>query len=150
MFLPSGDGYVGELLQLPIGCQVPFPGSTGKVGFLSRCWNGKGTHLALRRSSPWFPRVVAGNLGFLSSCNGDLRDPLVLPQESQVSVRVARGLLEFLFSPCSSIGPHLKLRPEPQASSPVLTWISGILWSINRGSGLVSCGDMELSFFLKV
>ena len=36
VFLLSGHGYVGELLELPKGCQVPFRGSRGKVGFLSR------------------------------------------------------------------------------------------------------------------
>ena len=36
VFLSSGDGYVGMLLELPKGCQVPFRGSRGKVGFLSR------------------------------------------------------------------------------------------------------------------
>ena len=35
MFLSSGDGYVGELLVLPQGCQKPFQGSRGKVEFLS-------------------------------------------------------------------------------------------------------------------
>ena len=150
MFLSSGDRYVGELLELPKGCQVPFRGSRGKVGFLSRCCSRKGPHLTLRGESPGFSRVEARNLGFLSSCDGDLRDQLVLPQESQVSIRVVRGLSGFLSSLCRDIGPHLGLRPEPQVSSPVLTWISGYLWNFNKKSGLVSCGDMELRFPLKV
>ena len=85
MFLSSGHGYVGELLELP-KVQVPFRGSRGKVGLLLRHCSGKGPHLALRRESPGFSRVAAGNLGFLSSCDGGLGDPLMLPQESQVSI----------------------------------------------------------------
>ena len=97
-----------------------------------------------------FPRGLAGIWGFLSSCDVDLTDPLVLPQESQVSVRVVRDLSGFLSSQCRGIGPHLELRLEPQGSSPVLTWISGFQWSFNRGSGLVSCGDLELCFPLEI
>ena len=132
-FLLSGDGYVGELLELPKGCQESFRGSRGKVGFLSRLCSRKRPHLALRGESPGSSRVAAGKLGFLLSCDGDLRDPLVLPQESQVSIRVARGLSGFLCSPCKGKGPHLKLNLQPECSSPVLTWISGFLWSFNRG-----------------
>ena len=93
----------------------------------------KWPHLALRGESPCFSRVAAANLGFLSSYNGDLRDLLVGPQESPVAMRVARGLLGFLCSRCLSRGPHLELRREPQGSSPELTWISGFLWSFQRG-----------------
>ena len=73
MFLSSGDGYVGELLELPKGCQVPFRGSRRKVGFLLRRCSRKGPHLALRGESPGVSPVTAGNLGFLSSCDGDLK-----------------------------------------------------------------------------
>ena len=73
MFLSSGDGYVGELLELPKGCQVPFRGSRRKVGFLLTHGSRKGPHLALRGESPGVSPVVAGNLGFLSSCDGDLK-----------------------------------------------------------------------------
>ena len=127
VFLSTGDGYVGELLEFP------FLISRENVGFLSRHCSGKGPHLALRGESRGFSRVASGRLGFLSSCDGDLRDLLVLPQERQVPIRVVRGLLGFLSSRCRSIGPHLDLRLEPQGSSPVLTWISGFLWSFNRG-----------------
>ena len=121
MFHSSADGYVGELLELHQGCQGPFLGSRGKVGFLSRRFSGKGPHLALRGESPGFARVAAGNLGFLLSYGRDLREPLVLPQESPVSMRIARHPLGFLSSLCRVLGPHLKLKPEPQGSSPVLT-----------------------------
>ena len=87
----------------------------------------------LEGRSPGFSRVAVGNLGFLSSYNRDLRDLRGLAQESQVSMRVARGLSRLLSSWYPVLGPHLELRLEPQGSSPVLTWISGFLWSFNRG-----------------
>ena len=68
-FLSSGDGYVGELLELPKGCQVPFRGSRGKVGFLSRCCSGKGPHLALRGESPGFSRVAAPMEDEMDGCH---------------------------------------------------------------------------------
>ena len=86
VFLSSGHGYAGELLELPQVCQGPFQGSRGKVGFLSRCRSGKGPHLALRGESPGFPRVAGTNLGFLLSYIGDLREPLMWPQVSPVSM----------------------------------------------------------------
>ena len=85
MVLWSGNWYVGELFELPQGCQGTFKGSRGEVEFLSRYHRGKGPHLALRGESPGFSQVVAGNLGFLSNYDGDFRDPLVWAQESQVS-----------------------------------------------------------------
>ena len=44
MFLSSGDGYVGELLEFP------FLISRENVGFLSRHCSGKGPHLALNEN----------------------------------------------------------------------------------------------------
>ena len=132
MLLSSGDGYVGVLLKLPQGCQGPFQGSKGKMGFLLRPHGGKGPHLALRGESPGFSRVAAANLGFLSSYDGDLRDPLVGQQESPVSMRAVRDGSGFFCSNCRGQGPHLELRPEPQVSSPMLTCISGFLWSFHR------------------
>ena len=96
MFLSSGDGCVREILELHPGCQRPFRGSRGKVGFLSRCCSGKGPHLTLRGESAGFSQVAKGHFGFLSSFDRALRDPLMLPQESQVSMPDARGLSGFL------------------------------------------------------
>ena len=90
-FLLSGDGYVGELLELHQGCQGPFRGSKRKVGFLSPPRRGKGPQLALRGESPGFSRVVAANMGLLSSYDGNLRDLLMFLQGSQVFMPVARG-----------------------------------------------------------
>ena len=128
VFLSSGHGYAGELLELPQVCQGPFQGSRGKVGFLSRCRSGKGPNLALRGESPGFSQVAMGNLESFQSYYRGLRNPFVLPQEIPVSMRVARGLS----SRCWVLGPHLELKPVPQGSSPVLTWISGFLLSLNR------------------
>ena len=86
VFLSSGHGYAGELLELPQVCQGPFRGTRGKMGFLSRHHSGKSPHLTWMGEFPCFSGVVAGNLAFLSSYNGDLRDLLMLPQESPVSM----------------------------------------------------------------
>ena len=131
MFLSSGERYVKELLELHPGCQGPFRGSRGKVGFLSRRCSGKGPHLVLWGKSD-FSRFAAGNLWFFLSYDRDVKDPLLLPQESPVSMLVARGLSGFFSSWCWGLGPHLQLRPEPQSSSPGLTWILGVLRSFNR------------------
>ena len=95
-------------------------------------------------------RVASGKSSLHSSCEG----PLGIPLQS------VRG-----------IGPHLELRLEPQGASPVLTWISGFLWSFNRGvrprlmwrhgtplpsqgvkevSGFLSSGHRVLGLFLEV
>ena len=73
-------------------------------------------------------------VGFFSSYNGELRDRIVGPQGGPVSTRISRAPYGFLCNRCRGQGPHLELRPEPQGSSPVLTWISGFLWSFNSGA----------------
>ena len=60
VFLSSADGDVRELLEVPQGCQGPFQGSGGKVGFLSRHDSGKGPQIALRGESPGFSQVAVG------------------------------------------------------------------------------------------
>ena len=148
MFFSSGDVYVGELLKFHQGCQGPFQGSRGKVGFLSRHHSGKRPHHSLRRESPGFSRVAAGNLRFLSSYDGDLWDPLVLPQESEFSTRVARGLLGFLSIRCRVLGPHLELRPEPQVSLQCLSgsWGSyGVSKGHQASSRVETCKSTSLS-----
>ena len=130
VFLLSADG---EHLELPQGCQGAFRGSGRNVGFLSRPNSGKGPQLALRGESPGFSQVAAANLGFLSNYDWELRDTFVGPQEIPVSLCVVSGLSGFLCSRSQVRGPHLELRPERQGSSPEPTWISGFLWSFNRG-----------------
>ena len=82
MFLLRADGDIGELLELPKGCQGPFQGSGGKVGFLSRRLIGKGPQLVWRGESPGFPLVAAS---FLSSYDREIRDQLVGPHGGPVS-----------------------------------------------------------------
>ena len=84
MFHSSGDGYVGALLELHKGCQGPFQGSRGKVGFLSRRHSRKRPHVALRGEFPGFSQGAAGNLGFLSSYEEYLRDPLIASRMSSL------------------------------------------------------------------
>ena len=123
------------------GCQVPFRGLSGKVGFPSRhCkWTRASSHVEGRVS--WFfsscgrKHGVPLKLRWGSKTKQNKRwgshNPLVLLQESQATIRDVKGLSEFLSSRCSGIGLHLELRPEPQSSSPVQTWITGFLWSFN-------------------
>ena len=121
MFLSSGDGYFGEILELHPGCQGPFRGARVKVGFLSRCHNRKGPHLVLSVESPGFSRVASGILGFLSSYDGDLREVLVLPQESQVSMRdkalfhcsITREILHSPLRLAGSLTPLMQLKKFP-------------------------------------
>ena len=132
MFLSSGDGYVGELLELPQGCQRPFRGSRGKVGFLSRHCSRKWPHLTLRGECPaflelwqetWGPsRVTAGTSGTRSCCLRKVQFPASCEGPLWIPLQSISG-------PRSSSG----LRREPQGSSPVLTWNSGFLWSFHRG-----------------
>ena len=160
MFLLSGDVYIGEFLELHQGCQGTFRGSRGKVGFLSRHCRGKGPHLTLSSESPGFSQIVAAYLCFLLSYDEDLRDPLMLLQESQVSMRLVKGLSGFLSRQCRGLGLHLYLRLEPQGSSPMLTWITGFLWSFNmevmprllrrHGSSLASRAVKIVSGFYRV
>ena len=147
VFLLSGDAYVGDLLKLPQGCQGPFRGSRGKVGFLSRCCSRKGPHLALRGEFPGFSRVGAGNLRFLLSYDRDLRDLLVLPQESPVSMRVARGLPGFPSSQCRGGGPHLELRTEPHFLTSADMDL-GVPMEFSQGSKASSCVETCKSAFL--
>ena len=132
MFLSSGDGYVRELLELPQGCQGPFRGSRGKVGFLLRCRSRKWPHLMLKEESPaflklqqetWGPsRVTTGTSGTHSCCLRKVQSPASCEGPLWIPLQSIPG-------PRSSSG----LRREPQGSSTVLTWTSGFLWSFHRG-----------------
>ena len=125
MFLSSGDGYVGELLELPQGCQRPFRGSRGKVGFLSRHRSRKWPHLTLRGESPaflelrqetWGPsRVTMGTSGTRSCC------------------------LRKVQFPASCEGPlwiPLQSIPGPRSSSGVEAGTSGLLSSADMDLGI--------------
>ena len=85
----------------------------GRISWVfSSCGRKLCVPLMLRCGTQGPTRVASGKSSLCSSCKGPLRIPLHL---------------------CRGIGPHLELRPELQGSSPVLTWISRILWSFHRG-----------------
>ena len=53
-FLPSCNGYLGELLELHKGSQASFQVVRGNLGMLSWCCRGKGSQLTLRGESHGF------------------------------------------------------------------------------------------------
>ena len=79
VFLSSADGDVGELLELPQGCQRTFRGSGGKVGFLSRCHSGIVTQLALEENILVLLVLQQGS----SLSRWDVEELLELPQGCQ-------------------------------------------------------------------
>ena len=87
----------------------------------------------IERRISWFFLSCSSKYGAPSSYEEDLRDLFVFPQGSQFFMPVARGHSGLLSSPCWGPGIHLELRPETQDALPVLTWISGFLWSFHRG-----------------
>ena len=68
VFLSSGDGYLGKLLEFHKGCQVPFRVPRRNVCLLWKCCSVKGPHLACRAEFRGMLGVMVGTLGFLSSC----------------------------------------------------------------------------------
>ena len=126
MFLLSGEGYVGELLELPQGCPGHFQSSRGKVGFLSRLHSEKGPHLTLRGESPGFSRVAAANLGSLSTYDGNLRDPLMGASETSSHHASCEG----------SLGSPLQSLPWPRSSSGVEAGNSVFLSYANMDFGV--------------
>ena len=125
MFFSSGDGYVGEFLELPQGCQGPFRGSRGNVELLSRRQSGKGPHAALSGKSAGFSRVAAANLGSLSTYDGNLRDPLMGASETSSHHASCEGPL----------GIPLQSLLGPRSSSGVEARTSGFLSSANMDLG---------------
>ena len=84
-----------------------------RISWVFSSWGRKlGVPLQLLQGPQGPTCVASGKSSLHSSCKGALGIPLQLVQ---------------------GIGPHLELRLEPKCSSPVLTWISGFLWSFNRG-----------------
>ena len=132
MIPSSCHGDLREPLMLSLGSQESFQVVRGFSGFLLSWCRRLGPHLVLRGESPWVSRVETGNLGFLSSCDGDLKPACVASGKSSLHSS-CEGPLGIPLQSVRGIGPHLELRLEPQGASPVLTWISGFLWSFNRG-----------------
>ena len=128
-FVSSGDGYVGELLELQQGCEGPFGSS---------------------RVSCELPRDASAEMGLiwpggenlldvlelqqvLWTYDGDLRDPLCGLRKGQSPCEFLGGLSGFLSCRCWGLRSCVESVPEPAHSSPVLTWILGYFWSLPRG-----------------
>ena len=87
--LSSGDGYVGELLELQQGCEDPLEvpefrchlprDASAEMGLISPGGENLLDFLELWQVLPTY--------------DGDFRDPLWWPKESPVPMRVARGPL---------------------------------------------------------
>ena len=99
-FLSSGDGYVGELLELQQGCEGPL-----EVPDV-RCDKPRFASAEMGLISPGGENLLdfLELLQVLSTYDGDLRDPLYWPQERPVPMRVAR----------SPLGIPLLSMPEPK------------------------------------
>ena len=128
-FLWSGDGYVGELLELQQGCEGPFGSSRGYVWLVSRCLSGSGPNVAWNGEAPGYSRVSAGALELLRG----FRDSLWWPQEGQSPCELLGGLSGFHSHRCRGLRPCVESVLEPDDSSPVLTWIFGYFCSLPRG-----------------
>ena len=63
----------------------------------------------------------------LSTYDGDLRDPLWWPQERPVTSELLGVISGFISRRCQGLRPCVQSVPEPEDSSPVVTWILGVL-----------------------
>ena len=70
----------------------------------------------------------------LSTYDGDLRDPLWWPQERPVPMQLLGGLSGFLSRRCRGLRSCVEWVLELEDSSPVLTWILGVLLESPQGS----------------
>ena len=89
-FLSSGDGCVGELLELKQGCEGPL--EVPEV----RCDKPRDASAEMGFISPGGENLldILELLQVLSTYDGDLRVPLWWPQERPFPMQVARGPLE--------------------------------------------------------
>ena len=86
----------------------------------------------------------------LSTYDGDLRDPLWWPQARPVPSELVDGISGFLSCRCRGLRPCVESVPEPEVSSPVLTWILGVLLESPHGSQSSSrSGGMHVRFPLE-
>ena len=128
-FLSSGDGYVGELLELQQGCEGPL--ELQMLGVISletpqRKWASSrldGRTSWIFSSCGRCSRLTMGTSGTRS---GGLR-------KGQSPCEMLGGLSGFLSRRCLGLRPCVETVPEPEDSSPVLTWILGYFWSLPRG-----------------
>ena len=115
MFLSSGDGYVGELLEMHEACQGPFRGSRGKISLKTPQQKRASSHIEGRIS--WF----------LVSCSRKHGVPLELGQGLQGPAHVASGKSSLLASCEGLLGIPLQSVPGPRSSSGTEATTSGFL-----------------------
>ena len=125
-------GMLGNFLSCLKVVNEPFEAQEGRWDFSRDTTVEKGLISRRGENLLFFSRVEAGNLGFLSTYDG-----------ASGPARVGSGK-SILQASCeehgriplqSEQGPRSSSRVEAghQGSSPVLTWISGFLWSFKRG-----------------
>ena len=128
-FLSSGDGYVGELLELQQGCEGPVGSSRGKVNILEtpqRKWASS----RLEERTSWI-FSSCGRCSRLTTRTSGTRSGGL--RKAQSPCELLGGLSGFLSRRCRGLRPCAESVPEPEDSSPVLTWILGYFWSLPRG-----------------
>ena len=118
MFLLTVDGDVGELLQLPQGCQGPFRGSGGKV-----------ISLEMTQRKSISARVEGTISMFYSSCSGI---PLELRLRPQGPACGASGKSSLHASREGPLRIPLHSLPGPRSSSGVEAGNSGFLSRADR------------------
>ena len=129
-FLSSGDGYVGELLELQQGCEEPFGSSRGLGVISHESPQRKWASSRLEGRTSWIfsscgrsSRLTMGTSGIRS---GGLR-------KGQSPCELLGGIWGFLSSRCWGLRSCVESVPEPEDSCPVLTWIVGYFWSLPSG-----------------
>ena len=128
-FLSSGDGYVGELLELQQGLKDPL--EVPRLGVISlETAQRKWASSRLEEKTSWIfsscgrcSRLTTGTSGTLS---GGLR-------KGQSPSELLGGLTGFQSRRCQGLRPCVESVPEPEDSSSVLTWILGYFCSLTRG-----------------
>ena len=124
MFLSSGDGYVGELLEMHEACQGPFRGSRGKISLKTPQQKRASSHIEGRIS--WF----------FSSCDSKLGVPFDLQWGPQRPTRVASGKSSLHASCEGPLGIPLQLVPDPRSSIGAEAGTSGLLSSADMDLGV--------------
>ena len=105
IFLSCADMDVGELLELPQGCQGPFRGSGEKVRFLERCCSRKKASAGVEGRISWFFSSFGGvplelqwglqgptcGASARSSLHPNCEGPLGIPLQSLPGLRASSG-----------------------------------------------------------
>ena len=141
-FLSSGEGYVGELLELQQGCEDPFEVPRLDVISLET--------LQRKRASSrleWRTSWIFSSCGRCSRLtmwtSGTRSDGL---RKGQSPCELLGGLSGFLSRQCRGLRPCVESVPEPEYSSPVLKWILGASGVSPGESVFVSSGGRHVRF----